>query len=200
MGPRTCKKTSYVLEMQHFLGYQIKWTELISTGCKGTESLSFMVLAVRELGTRKMQDWDNVPSGRTDRATKASPTVAPYYMQNLSRLCFRFVKPVRYRKAWAQGSGPSMRQSFFFLFTVHPQNWEEGFAFVSFGGDTKQSVSEDILDCERAYTWRFASAWEPSPLQLVQELYSVLLLWPCRMRVLHWGTGWQATSIKLWSK
>jgi len=30
MGPRTCMKTSYVLEMQHFLGYQIKtnWTEL----------------------------------------------------------------------------------------------------------------------------------------------------------------------------
>jgi len=27
MEPRTCMKTSYVLEMQHFLGYQIKWTE-----------------------------------------------------------------------------------------------------------------------------------------------------------------------------
>jgi len=28
MGPRTCMKTSYQLEMQHFLGYQIKmnWT------------------------------------------------------------------------------------------------------------------------------------------------------------------------------
>jgi len=41
-------------------------------------------------------------------------------MQNLSRLCFWFVKPVRYRKAWTQGSRPSMWQSFSFLLHSAP--------------------------------------------------------------------------------
>jgi len=41
-GPRTCMKTSYVLEMQHFLGYQIKmnWTELNSWAVAMSQTLS----------------------------------------------------------------------------------------------------------------------------------------------------------------